>query len=101
MTVQITKQIYLILLLVVLGPLSYAVPAQGSARSLDGIGDLRVRQDGPLFPNDPPSCPVCARDYWNINSCCQAAPVLANFTNVSEHLETCPNGRMKMTPYHR
>ncbi|KAI0289788.1 hypothetical protein B0F90DRAFT_699330 [Multifurca ochricompacta] len=36
----------------------------------------------PYFPDTPVSCPICARDYPSINSCAQAAPVLANFTSV-------------------
>src|SRR5882762_9314877 len=41
------------------------------------------RRTTPYFPPDPPSCPICERDYWNINSCAQACPVLANFSMVS------------------
>ncbi|KAJ8483490.1 hypothetical protein ONZ45_g14589 [Pleurotus djamor] len=40
------------------------------------------RRTDPFFPDEPPSCPICAQDYPNINSCAQAAPVLANFTNI-------------------
>ncbi|KAF9529151.1 hypothetical protein CPB83DRAFT_853323 [Crepidotus variabilis] len=40
------------------------------------------RRTYPQFPNDPPSCPVCAKDYPSINSCAEASPVLANFTMI-------------------
>jgi len=36
----------------------------------------------PVFPDAPPSCPICAQNYDGISSCAQAAPVLANFTSV-------------------
>jgi len=36
----------------------------------------------PYFPPDPPSCPICERDYSSINSCAQASTVLANLTMV-------------------
>ncbi|KAI0051480.1 hypothetical protein FA95DRAFT_1485398 [Auriscalpium vulgare] len=36
----------------------------------------------PYFPDTPPSCPICAANYDGINSCAQAAPVLANFSEV-------------------
>ncbi|KAJ7573977.1 hypothetical protein C8J56DRAFT_980401 [Mycena floridula] len=36
----------------------------------------------PSFPDSPPSCPICAASYDNINSCATAAPVLANFTQI-------------------
>ncbi|KAI0246769.1 hypothetical protein BJV78DRAFT_113620 [Lactifluus subvellereus] len=36
----------------------------------------------PYFPDTPVSCPICAKGYPSINSCAQAAPVLANFTAV-------------------
>lgn len=45
---------------------------------------LLARQaDYPVFPDQPPSCPICAQNYANIDSCAQAAPVLANFSMVS------------------
>jgi hypothetical protein len=40
--------------------------------------------DSPQFPDQPPSCPVCAQGYGTISSCAQAAPVLANFSMVSK-----------------
>jgi len=36
----------------------------------------------PYFPDTPASCPICAKGYSGINSCAQAAPVLANLTTV-------------------
>jgi len=36
----------------------------------------------PYFPDTPPSCPICEKDYPNINSCAQACPVLANFSMI-------------------
>lgn len=43
-------------------------------------------QGTPTFPADIPSCSICAQNYQNIDSCAQAAPVLANFTQVSRYL---------------
>jgi len=36
----------------------------------------------PYFPDTPASCTICAKGYSSINSCAQAAPVLANITTV-------------------
>ncbi|KAH9984197.1 hypothetical protein BJV77DRAFT_953309 [Russula vinacea] len=36
----------------------------------------------PYFPDTPASCPICAKGYSSINSCAQAAPVLANLSTV-------------------
>ena len=47
----------------------------------DGSPTLQHRTT-PYFPSDPPSCPICEKDYWNINNCAQASPVLANFSMV-------------------
>ncbi|PFH48848.1 hypothetical protein AMATHDRAFT_64528 [Amanita thiersii Skay4041] len=41
-----------------------------------------VARTWPQFPDSPPSCPICAKDYGSINSCAEAAPVLANFSMV-------------------
>lgn len=43
------------------------------------------RQDDaqPTFPDEPPSCPICEQNFASIDSCAQAAPVLANFSMVS------------------
>lgn len=43
---------------------------------------LKAR-DYPVFPAQPPSCPICVENYDNIDSCAQAAPVLANVSTVS------------------
>ncbi|KIK04545.1 hypothetical protein K443DRAFT_675795 [Laccaria amethystina LaAM-08-1] len=40
------------------------------------------RRTQPYFPDTPASCPICAKDYSNIQSCAEAAPVLANFSMV-------------------
>jgi hypothetical protein len=63
--------------------LALASPTPGALMSPAGALLHRQTADGPQFPDEPKSCPICARDYWDINSCCQAAPILANFTNVS------------------
>jgi len=47
----------------------------------DGSPTLQ-RRTTPSFPPDPPSCPICEKDYWTINSCAQASPVLANFSMI-------------------
>ncbi|KAH8079827.1 hypothetical protein BXZ70DRAFT_646180 [Cristinia sonorae] len=43
---------------------------------------LEKRTTAPVFPNDPPSCPICEQNYPNINSCAEAAPVLANVSMI-------------------
>jgi hypothetical protein len=47
----------------------------------DGSPTLQHRTT-PYFPPDPPSCPICEKDYWTINSCAQASPVLANLSMI-------------------
>ena len=42
----------------------------------------------PKFPDQPPSCPICAAKYDSISSCAQAAPVLANVSMVC-HPASC------------
>ncbi|KAI0072305.1 hypothetical protein K474DRAFT_1605370 [Panus rudis PR-1116 ss-1] len=37
-----------------------------------------LKRTDPFFPDQPPSCPICAQSY----PCAQAAPVLANFSMV-------------------
>ncbi|CAA7262028.1 unnamed protein product [Cyclocybe aegerita] len=49
--------------------------------ALPPLGSLQRRTD-PYFPDTPASCPICAQDYPSINSCAQAAPVLANFSMI-------------------
>lgn len=43
---------------------------------------FQTRTTPPTFPDYPPSCPICAQGYPSIDSCAQAAPVLANFSMV-------------------
>lgn len=43
---------------------------------------LRPRTVDPQFPNQPPSCPICAQNYDSISSCAQVAPVLANVSMI-------------------
>jgi len=40
------------------------------------------RRTDPYFPDQPESCPICAKDYNGIRSCVDAAPIFQNFTNV-------------------
>ncbi|KLO06616.1 hypothetical protein SCHPADRAFT_837841 [Schizopora paradoxa] len=42
----------------------------------------QIRDDGPVFPDQPPSCPICEQNYGNINSCAAACPVFANFSMI-------------------
>ncbi|KAI0339134.1 hypothetical protein BDW22DRAFT_1336833 [Trametopsis cervina] len=42
---------------------------------------LQARTE-PVFPDQPPSCPICAQNYDGLSSCAQAAPVLANFSMI-------------------
>ncbi|CDO68759.1 hypothetical protein BN946_scf184989.g25 [Trametes cinnabarina] len=59
---------------------SYLAHVHGSP----AIPEITPRQDGqPVFPDQPPSCPICEQNYGSIDSCAQAAPVLANFSMVS------------------
>lgn len=62
-----------------------ALDLMSSARvSASTLPTLHARQDSstPTFPSDIPSCNICAQNFQNIDSCAQAAPVLANFTQV-------------------
>ncbi|RPD63369.1 hypothetical protein L226DRAFT_559309 [Lentinus tigrinus ALCF2SS1-7] len=44
---------------------------------------LASRTDGePQFPDQPPSCPICAQNFDSIDGCAQAAPVLQNFSMI-------------------
>jgi len=58
-----------------------AAVAQHAFASPVGVSSLAKRTD-PYFPDQPPSCLICAQNYGNINSCAQAAPVLANFSMI-------------------
>ncbi|KAF8889125.1 hypothetical protein BD779DRAFT_420511 [Infundibulicybe gibba] len=75
---QLTTLFGLILILccMVITPTASPTPA-----SSDAFHVLQRRTD-PVFPDSPPSCPICAQDYPGINSCAQAAPVLANFSMI-------------------
>ncbi|KAF5329733.1 hypothetical protein D9619_008983 [Psilocybe cf. subviscida] len=44
--------------------------------------DILARRTDPVFPDSPPSCPICQQGYPSIQSCAQAAPVLANFSMI-------------------
>ncbi|KAI0698203.1 hypothetical protein C8T65DRAFT_661056 [Cerioporus squamosus] len=56
-----------------------------SPRGEPGLA-LASRTDGdsgePQFPDQPPSCPICAENFDSIDSCAQAAPVLQNFSMI-------------------
>jgi len=55
--------------------LSLSLPYNGGSPTLQ-------HRTTPSFPEYPPSCPICEKDYWNINSCAQACPILANMSMV-------------------
>jgi len=55
--------------------LSLSLPLSGGSPTLQ-------HRTTPYFPSDPPSCPICEKDYWTIDSCAQASPVLANFSMI-------------------
>lgn len=58
--------------------------APASPRGEAGLASRTNGDSGePQFPDQPPSCPICAQNFDSINSCAQAAPVLQNFTMVS------------------
>ncbi|EKM52374.1 uncharacterized protein PHACADRAFT_198429 [Phanerochaete carnosa HHB-10118-sp] len=62
--------------LFVLSSVSSAIPHPGD-------GPLRSRQAAvPQFPAQPPSCPLCEQGFPGIDSCAQAAPVLANVSMI-------------------
>jgi hypothetical protein len=48
--------------------------------SRDSSAAKRTTQ--PYFPDDPPSCPKCEEHYSELDSCAQAAPVLANVSMI-------------------
>jgi len=54
----------------------------GPTRTRSNLATIQRRTTPPVFPDYPPSCPKCAEHYPDIDSCAQAAPVLANFTMV-------------------
>ena len=57
----------------------------GVSSAVPRFEPLLARQDAavPVFPAQPPSCPLCAQGYPSIDSCAQAAPVLANVSMVN------------------
>lgn len=64
-------------------PIVVASPTLVSNDSLEQTNRLVQQQrDVPAFPPFPPSCPICEQNFNTINSCAQAAPVLANFSNI-------------------
>ncbi|KAH6912069.1 hypothetical protein BKA70DRAFT_1266465 [Coprinopsis sp. MPI-PUGE-AT-0042] len=65
--------------LVLLAWLSLLVCASPTPDSF--VARLQRRTD-PYFPDQPESCPICAKDYDSIRNCAEAAPVLQNFTMV-------------------
>ncbi|EKM78428.1 hypothetical protein AGABI1DRAFT_114712 [Agaricus bisporus var. burnettii JB137-S8] len=66
-----------ILVLSVLG-----VPTSVGVVRGNNVHDSIQGRTTPSFPDQPPSCPICAKDYPSISGCAEAAPVLQNFTNV-------------------
>ncbi|KAH8831202.1 hypothetical protein DL96DRAFT_1524084 [Flagelloscypha sp. PMI_526] len=54
-------------------------------RDLDEYYNLFARSKAKrtvYFPDTPESCPICAKDYDNINSCAEASSVFANFSTI-------------------
>jgi cell division cycle protein 20 (cofactor of APC complex) len=82
---QILTLILIGLLSSLLSPCAYAMPSPSyqrrSSLNVEVVDRLELR-DGPTFPEQPPSCPICEQNYESIDSCALAAPVLANFTMV-------------------
>ncbi|ESK93286.1 hypothetical protein Moror_14549 [Moniliophthora roreri MCA 2997] len=66
------------LLSVSLGVFVQASPVSPLAHGVD----LSRRTTEPYFPDTPPSCPICEKNYGNIQNCAEAAPVLANFSMI-------------------
>ncbi|TFK99947.1 hypothetical protein BDV98DRAFT_570478 [Pterulicium gracile] len=52
-----------------------------AARGISGA-NLEKRTTPPYFPAEPASCPKCEAEYWSLDACAQAAPVLANVSMV-------------------
>lgn len=71
--------LYYVLFFCILGKLSSAIPYNAKSDQ----SSLNRRTESPYFPQQPPSCPICQQNYASINSCAEAAPVLANFSQVS------------------
>lgn len=62
--------------------LSFGSPSLSSPLDLIRPQTLEERTT-PYFPDQPPSCPICAQNYDSINSCAQACPVFENFSMVN------------------
>ncbi|KAG8962391.1 hypothetical protein FRC00_009684 [Tulasnella sp. 408] len=63
-----------------------AAPSSSSSNSilkstLEARG-IRLRTADPYFPDQPPSCQLCAQAWPSIDSCCDAAPLFENFTSI-------------------
>ena len=54
------------------------------------------RRTYPYFPDQPPSCQLCKRDYDSINNCAEAAVVFENVTQVSINQKLLYCGRNKL-----
>jgi len=65
----------LVLLLAIFSTLSSAIPSGLRHR-------INQRTADPTFPDSPPSCQLCAQAWPSIDSCCAAAPLFANFTQI-------------------
>ncbi|KAF9444893.1 hypothetical protein P691DRAFT_735810 [Macrolepiota fuliginosa MF-IS2] len=70
----------LLVLSVVLSVLGVPTSIEGRRETVSE--NSSQRRTTPFFPDQPPSCPICAQDYPNISSCAEAAPVLQNFSSI-------------------
>jgi len=80
-----TRFLASIALFAVLNCIVYATPFPPPSYGSDLLSadaDNLARRTDPVFPDSPPSCPICQQGYPSIQSCAQAAPVLANFTMI-------------------
>jgi hypothetical protein len=59
-----------------------ALATPATPTTVPGFAPSLVRRTQPTFPTTIPSCVQCQAAYPSINTCAQAAPVLANFTQV-------------------
>ncbi|OBZ74715.1 hypothetical protein A0H81_05540 [Grifola frondosa] len=88
MTIYLKTIITLLLTAVTLGNLSFALsPLPVVTEVPINMRSLQMHRRAssdaePNFPDQPPSCPICAANYSNIDSCAEAAPVLANFSMI-------------------
>ncbi|KAG8998123.1 hypothetical protein FRB90_012361, partial [Tulasnella sp. 427] len=61
-----------------------AIPSTSSSSRLKSTLEARgihLRTADPYFPDQPPSCQLCAQAWPSIDSCCDAAPLFENFTS--------------------